>query len=61
MIYAYRNKKTGATFTTPCRCTGKNWEQVGEKVKAQKPKEKVEEKIIDPDDVVEVEETKKKA
>lgn len=27
-IYTYRNKKTGATFSSPCECQGENWERV---------------------------------
>lgn len=28
--YTYRNKKTGATFSTTCRCAGDDWEEVPE-------------------------------
>ena len=27
-MYTYRNKKNGATFTTPCVCTGEDYEEV---------------------------------
>ena len=32
----YRNKKSGATFVTPCVCAGDGWEEV--KAPAQTPK-----------------------
>ena len=26
-MYRYRNKRTGAVFTSPCRCGGGDWEE----------------------------------
>lgn len=37
-MYMYRNKKNGATFTTPCVCTGEDYEEV--KASAPAPKAK---------------------
>ena len=37
MIYSYRNTKTGASFQTTVKCSGKNWQ-----LQADKPQPKVE-------------------
>jgi len=41
----YVNKRTGASFTTPCECAGEGWELIGTAEQLpEKPAEKLAEK-----------------
>ena len=47
-MYTYRNKKNGATFTTPCVCTGEDYEEVKASAPASKAKSgKKQESVAD--------------
>lgn len=53
MEYTYRNKNTGATFKSPVKCSGGDWEQVkGAKAPAPAP-------VVDQEPAAEVVEPKK--